>query len=60
MHFGWALLLWLNARVLGNRWITALFTALLVLNFVATMAMGETTSSISSSPFRSSSRYRRS
>src|SRR5262249_43292101 len=41
MHFAWALLLWLNARQLGNRWLFGFFSALLALNFVATMALGE-------------------
>jgi len=41
MHFAWAVLLWLTARQLGNRWLYGAFSILLALTFVATMALGE-------------------
>jgi len=41
MHFAWAVLLWLTARQLGNRWLSGFFSILLALTFVATMAVGE-------------------
>jgi hypothetical protein len=41
MHFAWAVLLWLTARQLGNRWLYGFFSILFALTFVATMATGE-------------------
>jgi spermidine synthase len=41
MHFAWAVLLWLTARQVGNRWLSGFFAVLLGLTFIATMAVGE-------------------
>lgn len=41
MHFGWALMLWLNARLLNLPWARAGFAILLGLNIVATLGLGE-------------------
>ena len=40
MHVGWALLMWLNACLIGNRWLRAAFALLLGLNVLATLALG--------------------
>lgn len=41
MHFGWALMLWLNASLLRAPLLRAGFAILLGLNIIATMALGE-------------------
>jgi hypothetical protein len=41
MHFGWALMLWLNACLLGSSLLRAAFAVLLGLNVLATMGLGE-------------------
>lgn len=40
MHLGWALLMWLNACLIGNRWLRAAFALLLGLNVLATLGLG--------------------
>jgi predicted membrane-bound spermidine synthase len=40
MHVGWALLMWLNACLIGNRWLRAGFALLLGLNVLATLGLG--------------------
>ena len=40
MHVGWALLMWLNACLIGNRWLRAAFALLLGLNVLATLGLG--------------------
>jgi predicted membrane-bound spermidine synthase len=40
MHFGWALLLWMNAAFIGS-WARAFFALLLGLTALATLALGE-------------------
>ena len=40
MHLGWALLMWLNACLIGNRWLRAGFALLLGLNVLATLGLG--------------------
>lgn len=41
MHFGWALLLWMNAAFLGRRLPRTCFALLLGLTAIATLALGE-------------------
>lgn len=41
MHFGWALMLWLNANLLRVTWLRLGAALLLAMNFIATMALGE-------------------
>lgn len=41
MHFGWALLLWLNARMLQAPLLRAGFLLILVLNVIGTLMLGE-------------------
>jgi predicted membrane-bound spermidine synthase len=41
MHMGWALLLWLNARLLGGIWLAKGFGLFALLTAIATVANGE-------------------
>ena len=41
MHFGWALMLWLNACLLEVRWLRAGFALLLGMTILATLSLGE-------------------
>jgi len=41
MHFGWALMLWLNANLLSVTWLRIAAALLMAMNFIATMALGE-------------------
>ncbi len=41
MHFGWALMLWLNANLLSVTWLRIGAALLMAMNFIATMALGE-------------------